>query len=332
MSGSSWLDWDIEASFRRERSLEDRASLAFKVVAALNVPGIVLAPWGTPPSFLLATTSVGATILVTILYVLEARALDRRRRWARLAARPLLAVLVVFGIYSAIVAFGEGWLKVPFDVAFGAWAWLSYPGIGPGEATDLAVVPGPETRPGLRAVSVVLLVAVLEAAIWYGRPVFGWGGLLDAHQRDLSATLQVDCGPPGGGPPATLTVRYDWSWRIRPPFPSGLDVVVIGWRGVDGLGRTLYLLGDTPVTGPGIQPSFQDVPSLDMASDIETRTPGSWHWGIHLGRQAYDAGHIEFQLGLARDAPPQPGPMTFTATYVHLGIWNQASPSVTCRW
>ncbi|HET9680687.1 MAG TPA: hypothetical protein VFP19_01520 [Candidatus Limnocylindrales bacterium] len=331
MSGTSWLDWDPEAAIRRTRSLEDRASLAFKVVAALNLPGIVLAPWGTPPSWLLAATSFGSTVVLTILYVVEARGLDRRRRWALLAARPLLLVVAVFGAYSTYLAFQEHWLKVPFDVILATWAWISLPELEPPGGLEGHAADAPDTRAGLRSIALVLLVTLLQATIWYGAPIFGWGGLLDAHQADLTASLRVDCGP-GGGPPGTLTVGYDWSWRTRAPVPSGLDVVVIGWKGVDGQGRALYLLGPTPVTGPGIQPSFQDVPSLDMAREIEMQSSASWHWGIHLDQQGMAPGHIEFQLDLAHQDPPQPGPLTITASYVHLGLWHDDATPVTCSW
>lgn len=337
MSGTSWLDWRLpEAGLRRERSLEDRAALAFTIVALLDVLGVIVAPWGGPPSLLLDATSVLATIGITALYFVEARAIERRRRWAILAIRPLLVLMTVFGIYSVLVALQEGWHKVPIDAALGVWAWLARSeGHPPGRSIDR---PGtPQTRgtalrgTALRASSLVVSVTLLESAIWYGGPIFGWGGLLDVHQPDLAVSLHVDCGPPGG-PPAALNVTFDWSWRIRPLLPSGLDMVVIGWSGVDGQGRVLYLLGDEPDIGPGIQSGLQAFPSVDMASQVETETPGSWHWGIHLDRQGLAPGQIPFNLQLAHASPPEPGPVTVTATYIHLGLWRQAAPSVTCSW
>lgn len=328
MSGTSWLDWSgPEGLARRGRFLEERAALAFFVIALLNLPGIIVSPWGGPPAWLLNTTAVGASIGITAVYLVTARAIERRRTWAVVATRPLLVVVAVFGIYSALLAAQQGWVKVPIDSALAIWAWFGQPDPRPPDAPTASPVRGALWR----TASAVLVVALLQVVIWFGPPVFGWGGLLDVHQPDFTGSLQVDCGPPGG-PPPTLTVTYDWSWHDRAWFPSGLDVVVVGWRGVDSAGRTLYLLGDTPVTGAGIQPSLQEFPSLDMARDIESQTPGSWHWGIHLDQQNLAPGHIQFTLQLARANPPGPGPMTFTAGYVHLGLWHTDAPAVVCSW
>ena len=328
MSGASWLEWRQPEGAHGARSLENRSALAFLVIALLNVPGIIVSPWGGPPSLLLNATAVLASIGTTILYVLVARGIERRRRWAMLAMRPLLVVVVVFGSYAVVVATQQGFIKVPVDVVLAIWAWFGRPDRRPPADPSTE----PEHRPAARAMAVVGTVILLQAVIWYGPPVFGWGGLLDARQADFAATLTVDCAPGSGGPPATLSIAYDWTWRVRAPVPSGLDVVVIGWQGVDGQGRILYLLGDTPDSGPGIEQGKQDFPSRDMATAIESQIPGSWHWGIQLGQQGMAPGHIAFTLERAHDSPPQPGPLTITASYIHLGIWHTDMAPVTCTW
>jgi hypothetical protein len=333
MSGTSWLDWRGPEAPGGARSLENRAVVALLIIAVLQVPGILVSPWGGPPSWLLNVTSVIAAIGTTLLYLVEARGIQRRRAWAMLALRPLLVVVVVFGAVAVVVAAQAGFIKVPVDVALAIWAWLGSPDHRPAAEPDAA----PVRRPGVRATALVVAVAALDAAIWYGPPVFGWGGLLDVHQADFTGALKVDCGPPmAGSPPATVAISYDWSWSARAAFSSGLDVVVIGWRGADGQGRTLYLLGDTPDTGRGIQPSLQDFPSLEMAKEIEGQmaspTSGSWHWGIHLDQQNLAPGHIQFTIELAHPNPPQPTPLSITASYIHLGLWHTDAPAVTCSW
>ncbi len=314
------VDHDLAGALA-ERSLEGRGSLALKVIAALNVPGLLLSPWAGPPSALLSATSFLTAAAMSVLYFVVARALDHRRGWAIAALRPLLIAITAFGVYAVIVAHGEGWIRVPIDALLAVWAWFGPP----------MVRPAP--RPGPRSAGAVAAAVVILATAWYGPPVFGWGGLLDVQRPDLRGQVTADCGPSGSLPPAAVTVTYDWSWARSSPFPSGLDVVVIGWAGVDRNGHPLYFLGDTPATGTGIQPGLQDVPSLELAKQVEAETPGSWHWGISLASQQLAPGRIQFQLTHTSQAPPQKGTtLTIAATYVHLGIWRQDAAAVTCTW
>ncbi len=304
-----------------ERSLEARGSLALKVIAALNVPGLLISPWAAPPSSLLAATSFVTAAAMSVLYLLVARAVDRRRGWAIAALRPLLVAITAFGVYAVIVAHGEGWIRVPIDAGLAIWAWFGRPHVRPAP------------RPGLRSAGVVLAAVLVLATAWYGRQVFGWGGLLDVQRPDLRSQVTADCGPAGTLPPAAITVTYDWSWARSMPFPSGLDVIVIGWAGVDRNGHPLDYLGDTPTSGPGIQPGLQDVPSLDLATEVESETPASWHWGASLASQELAPGRIQFQLTRSSQAPPQAGStLTITATYIHEGIWRQDAAAFTCTW
>lgn len=306
----------------RPGSWEDRASLVFKILAAVNGAAIVLAmfPPPTPSSALQAASWAVAAGAMAILYVVEARGIARGRAWARSAARPLLVVVIASGIAATLIAFDAGRTRLPFEAVLGIWAWLGGP--------DVARAP----ERGVRGILLVGAAVPLLAVVLVGHLVFGWGGLLDVHEPDLRASLAAECGPPGPGLPAAITVTYDWSWATTSPFPSGLDVVVIGWTGDDAEGRPLYLLDATPPSGGGVREGLQADPSLALALEAEGESKGSWHWGIELGDQQLAPGHIEARLALARDAPPRPGPLTIRASYVHLGLWRHDAVSVTCSW
>ncbi|MEW5989773.1 MAG: hypothetical protein AB1736_00310 [Chloroflexota bacterium] len=309
-------------------SLEARASLALKILAAIDVAAVVISlfPPPDPMSWLQAVTFNTSTGFLAAVYVVVAVALDRRRPWAYAAARPLLVAVGVAGLVVLGLVVADGRLRVPFDVVLAAWAWL-----GP---ADHRAAP----RRDHRSVGLVGTALVLLAIPLTGSTIFGWGGILDVHPPDLRATLEVDCGASGaaadasGGPPSEIAVRYEWSWATGSPFPSGDDVVVIGWTGDDGLGRPLYLLGTTPATATGIVQGRQVEPSAAIARAVEAEAEGSWHWGIQLGAQQLRPGRIEVSLARTREAPPEPGPLRITATYIHLGLWRADVAAVTCSW
>ncbi|TAK00368.1 MAG: hypothetical protein EPO36_09085 [Chloroflexota bacterium] len=306
----------------RPGTLEARTSLALKIMAAVHGFAVILAmiPSPDPTSWLQAVTFGTVTGFVVVVFVVEAVALDRRRPWAYAAARPLLVVVGLVGVGSLLVASAEGRIRVPFDLGLAAWAWLG--------VADIRQSP----RRDRRSVATVVVAAVLLAVPLTGSSVFGWGGLLDVQQDDLRATLEVDCGAPGVGTPPSIGVAYDWAWQRGSPFPSGSDVVVIGWAGDDGLGRPLYLLGDDPPSGAGIMSGRQVDPSATMARAVEAESEVSWHWGIELAEQAFAPGAIRAELVRTRADQPQPEPLTITATYIHLGIWRQDTAAVTCSW
>jgi len=303
-------------------SLEARTSLALKVLAGLNVAAVVLSlfPPPFPMSWLQAVTFNTAAGILAILFVVAAVAIDRRRPWAYAAVRPMLAVLGVTGLSALGAAVGDGHPRVPIDVVLAAWAWLGTP--------DPRAAPRGDHRT-VELVAATLLLLVIPLT---GPRVLGWGGLLDVHERDFRATLEVDCGAADAGPPSAVGVTYDWSWAKWSPFPSGTDVVVIGWTGDDGLGRPLYLLGRTPASGAGIVQGLQVDPSAAMARAVEAESEGSWHWGIELDTQHLASGRIEVELARTRETQPQPGPLTIVATYIHLGLWRADAAGVTCSW
>ncbi len=303
-------------------SFEARASLGLKVLAVLNAAAVVISlfPPPYPLSWLQAATFNTVSGVLAIIYAIEAVALDRRRPWAYAAARPLMAVVAVAGLATLGLAVADGRARVPLDVVAAGWAWLG--GRDPRGANR-----ADRRTTGLLGAAVLLLVVPLT-----GSSVFGWGGLLDGHERDLRATLEVDCGAADAGPPSTIQVTYDWAWAGWSVFPSGTDVVVIGWTGDDGIGRPLYLLGETPPSGTGIVSGRQIDPSAAMAREVEAESDGSWHWGIVLEDQDLGPGRIEMELRATRAAPPDAGPMTITATYIHLGLWRQDTAPVTCTW
>jgi hypothetical protein len=257
---------------------------------------------------------------LAVLYLVEARALDRRRPWAVAAVRPLLLVIAAGGIYAIVDAFGAGRIRVPFDLALVAWAWLGAP--------DAGRVP----RPSRRSVALVGVAIAVALSMALGSQLYGWGGVLDVREPDLTASIEVDCGPSAAGPPPTITIAYDWSWRSSSPLPSGVDIVVVGWTGADELGRPLYLLDKTPDPGGGIHPGLRDYPSVELAATVAAESVGSWNWGIQLSEQRFAPGHFEGQLLRTREVAPGPRTLVVTASYVHLGLWRHDIATVTCTW
>ena len=303
-------------------SLEARASIALKALAAVNAAGVVLAqfPPPLPQSQLQALTFNAAAIALAVLEFAAARALDRSRPWAVGIVRPLMVVLMVAGAGATLVGVREGVLRLPFEVVFAIWVLLG--------SRDVTLAGHADRRGGLLIGTLVVLIASMLVS----EPVFGWGGLLDVRQSDLQASITADCGSADASPPTTITVTYDWSWTQKSPLPSGLDIIVLGWNGTDGAGRQLYYFRTAPPTGTGVYSGRHDYPSLEMATQVAQGSAGTWMWGVELGEQGMQAGQIQLVMRRANDAPPQPGPLVITGTYVHLGLWHSSPVRVTCSW
>ena len=303
-------------------SLEWRASIALKVLAFINVAGIVLAMFPPPlPGSLLQGLAFNlAAALLASLEIVAARALDRRRPWAVGAVRPMLVVLIAEGIGAMLIGIDAGRIRIPFEALIAIWALLA------GRDGTLS------RHADRRSVSLAVTSVVVVGSMLVGKPVFGWGGLLDVRQSDLRDSISATCSAPGADLPPTLTVSYDWSWTRTSPLPNGLDIVVIGWSGRDANGRTLYLFDNDPASGTGIHSGRRAYPSLDMATAVGKETQASWSWGIELREQGLRPGHVELQMRRAKDSPPDPSPLVIRATYIHLGIWHSDPVSVTCSW
>jgi hypothetical protein len=301
---------------------EARGSLALKALAVLNTAGVVLALFAplTPVATLLTLLfNLGAGLLV-VVYVVVAIGLDRNRPWAAAALPPLLILVAVAGSLALIAGFAGGRIRIPFDVALAVWALL-----GPSDAK-----PFPRQSP--RSVGLVAATVPLFSLMLFADPLGGWGGAFDVHQADLQAAVQVECGAAGAGPPATIALHYDWSWRSSTLFPSGTDIVVIGWTGTDADGHPLYVIKDIPDDGTGVHAGLAGYPSTKMADVIARETGGSFRWALPLDEQHLAPGRIELTLRRARQAPVGPNPLVVTATYIHEGLWRADSPKVTCTW
>lgn len=311
----------IEIEGPREGSLEHRAALVLKVLAVINAAGVVLAlfPPIAPVSSLLTVAFNAAAAALAGTYWLAAKGIDRRRPWADAAVRPLLVLIAVAGVYSVIVAFGDGKLRIPFEAVLAGWALL-----GPADVKPVAGL-------ARRSVALIAAAGVLLALLAFGHRVFGWGGLLDVREPDLRGSIQVDCGEPGAGPPPALTVSYDWTWGKAAPIPSGVDIVVIGWTGADSAGRPLYVIGQIPDNAPGIRAGLEGYPSGPMARQVGLESEGSYRWAVALDRQQLAPGHIEVQLRFARESPPEHADLVIRATYIHLGLWRE-DVSLACSW
>ena len=302
-------------------SLEARASLVFKIMAVVGLCGIILSllPDSFPNSALLTVAFNLAAGLISVLYFIEARGLDRRQPWARAAARPMLGVLAAWGAYAAIAGFNQGILRIPFELALAVWAFL-------GDADPI-----PTPRPVARSFGVIVAAVPLLGAMAFGYLVFGWGGVLDVDQEDLVASLQIDCGDAGAGPPAELPVSFDWSWSRTTPLPNEVDTVFIGWSGDDAEGRPLYLLGKLPATEPAIRSGQRGNLGRALLEEARAGSRSGFQWAVDLGKRGYQPGAIDLVLWLAREPTGTPA-LSVTASYVHLGIWRSEATTVSCTW
>ncbi len=305
-------------------TLEGRASLGLKALAALNAFGVILAffPPPVPPARLLGVTFNMASALLVVLMLVEARGIDRLRPWAIAAVRPFLLVLGAAGAYTFVVAVLDGRFRIPLDVGIAIWALLAAPHVSP--------------RPRLEARSLGLVTSAvgLSAVMLFSLPLFDWGGTFDVKPSDLRTSVSVDCGTatPDGLVPETITITYDWSWTSGSPLPDGLDAFVLGWTGDDAEGRPLYLIGRTPDTLPGVYSGRAGVPSRQMKERVAEESRGSWNWGIELDERGHAAGQLVIQLDRAQTSTPDPQPLVVKATYIHLGVWRQDVEPVTCAW
>lgn len=306
----------------RDGSLEARAAIAFKLLAVLGYAGVVLAmfPGTTPVATLLTVAfNIAALLLATIL-LLVGFGLDKRRPWAVAAVRPLLVLLILSGVATIAVAWSENRIRVPIDVALAGWALLS-----PADIKPIA-------RPGPRSLSIAGAGVVLLAAMLASPQLFSWGGTFDVHEPDLRVGLTAECGSTGAGLPDRITLRYEWSWSATSPLPSGTDIVVLGWTGADGQGRPLYTIDEIPDAGVGIYSGLTGYPSTKMADQVARESQGSFRWALPLDEQRLASGRIELVLGRAQAAPPNPAPLTVTASYIHLGLWRDSAATITCSW
>lgn len=306
----------------RPGSLESRASLALKVLAGVNAAGIILAMIpGTIPSSELQTVAFHvASGALAVLYVAVAWALDRRQHWAVSAIRPLLLLLLVWGAYTFVTALDAGAIRIPFTTLAASWALF-----GPADRRPLPRLSG-------RGAAVIVTSGALIAMELAGQPVFGWGGFFDLHERDLSASLVVDCGTPGAALPERIAIAYQWSWSGSTLFANEDDVVVIGWNGDDAGAHPLYVLGDTPEAGDGIHLGTPGGVSATMAQEAAGHWRGSLDWVIDLSVRGIREGRVELVLVRAMEQPPKPEPLTIGASYIHVGVWRNDASAVSCSW
>ena len=306
----------------RPGSLESRASLALKILAGVNAAGIILAiiPGTIPSSELQAVAFHVASGALAVLYVVVAWALDRRQHWAVSAIRPLLLLLLVWGAYTFVSALAVGALRIPFTAFAASWALF-----GPADRKPLPRLSG-------RGGAVLVASAALIAMVLAGPRVFGWGGFFDVHERDLSASLVVDCGTPGAALPERIAIAYTWSWSGSTLLANEDDAVVIGWDGDDAEGHPLYVLDDTPEAGDGISLGTAGGVSATMLDEAAGHWRGSLHWVIDLSVRGIRPGRVALVLRRAAEQPPEPEPLTVGASYIHVGVWRNDASAVTCSW
>jgi hypothetical protein len=312
----------VEVEGPRPRSLESRASLALKILAGVNAAGIILAivPGTIPTSALQAFAFHLASGALAVVYVVVAWALDRRQRWAVGAIRPLLLLLLAWGTYTFVTAIAATAIRIPFTALAAGWALL-----GPADRRPLP-------RLSRRGGAILVASAALIATVLAGPPLFGWGGYFDVHERDLSPSLVVDCGPPGAGLPERIAIAYTWSWSSGTLLANEDDVVVIGWNGNDAEAHPLYVLDEAPEPGDGIHLGSASGVSAAMTREVAGQWRGSLHWVIDLRVHGIRPGRVDFVLMRAVDQPAEPEPLTIGASYIHVGVWRNDAPAVTCSW
>lgn len=320
----SWLERQATPSYLdgpEGGSLEARASLVFKLMGAIGFAGIVLSlvPDSFPNSALQTVAFNLSTAVVSALYLIEARGLDRGRTWAFAAARPMLVVLGAWGAYATVAGFAGGVVRLPFELAMVIWAFLGARG----------PIPTPPLEP--RSVAITGAAIPMVSVMALGYLVFGWGGLLDVKEPDLVASLRVDCGAPGAGPPAEIPIEYDWSWSKSAPLPNEVDTLFIGWTGNDAQGRPLYIYGNEPGTDPTIRGGQRGVLGVDLLNEARGEQPG-FQWAVDLYRRGYEPGRVAVNLRRTNAEATGPVSVTIRASYVHLNQWRGDATPVTCTW
>jgi len=53
---------------------------------------------------------------------------------------------------------------------------------------------------------------------------------------------------------------------------------------------------------------------------------------IDLSVRGIRSGRVELILMRAKEQPPEPKPLSVGASYIHVGVWQNDSPAVTCSW
>ena len=92
------------------------------------------------------------------------------------------------------------------------------------------------------------------------------------------------------------------------------------------------MIDDIPESGSGIYSGQAGFPSTAMATEIGRESGASFRWAVDLTERGYAPGSIELTLRRPRGDPAGPNAATFSATYVHLGIWRSDAARVTCSW
>ncbi len=303
-------------------SLEERASLALKILAVLNAGGILLAtiPSSVDASALQGVVFNAASGGLAILYVVVARGLDRGHQWAVSTIRPLLLLMAAWGALAFTSALIGGALRIPLPLLAAGWVVL------------FSANRWPLPRLSARGGTVMVIAGALITLELVSEPLFSWGGYFDVREPDLNTSLAVDCGTPGSGLPQNITVSYEWSWSQSTLLPNGEDQLVIGWNG-DGVdGHPLYVIGAFPDTAPGIKQGVSSGASADMARAAVAQWRGTYMWRLDLGTVGFKPQRIEFVLVRTTAQPSEPAHLDVGATYVHLGVWQSDAPTVTCSW
>jgi hypothetical protein len=116
---------------------EYRAMWTFAISSAFLVVGLVLV-LGRASGVAVSIGGFVAAVVGTVVAVIEARGLSRRREWARYAMTPMLWIYVVAGLVTFLAALAGNSLNIPFGAILAAWALSAKPSeaLGPVPASS----------------------------------------------------------------------------------------------------------------------------------------------------------------------------------------------------
>jgi hypothetical protein len=303
---------------------EDRAVRLFLLLGVIGLLALLFGLAGSTDVSMLerVVRSIPALAWVVGLFV-AASGLVARRAWAVASLKIILGLLIAGGVVSAITAIGHGQLFVPLGALLAAWVLRAPP------SASVAPRVGPG---GAALVSVFVLASV---GPWLADSALAPGGPLSVSAADIVPALTVNCGEPGHGVPENVTAAFDWSWRRTEALTDGTDMVAVGWTGQDDAGTDLFILGDASSAAP--EPGIWQgggSPSQTLADQFEGRfhSFNGWTWGVNLGEQRMDRGHVPFTMRRVSGEPVAHGQLTVQAAYVHLGRWINDDAIATCSW
>jgi hypothetical protein len=313
---------DAIAPVRHGPTREDRAAKGFLTLALFSVLVLIVAgsdATGFTP--LERATGLAPAIVSIVALVVALYGVAARRSWALAIVDPILWILVVEGIAISIRALAHSSLQIPIGTVLALWVLRA-----PREPVALQ---SGQPRASIASFALVGLFLVGAIGPFVGSAFLQAGGFLN-RQGDLDATLSLDCGTQEGAPPATIRVRYAWSWLRREAFASGTDQIVIEWVDQADGGVTGYTLAGTQLPARGVIEANREIgspPAIVFGGDLAANQTQSNEVGLVLQRTISDgqtSGRVEVLVRYMH------GPVSVDDRFSS-GIWATKSDQ-SCSW